>query len=52
LFTERPDSLGFYCDDTVESTQEVKTEKPFPGDHLATDDMFILRASFLGNYFM
>jgi len=45
----RPDSLGFYSDDRVRAVanHSVRVESPFPGEHLATDDLFILKASFL-----
>ncbi|KAF6032208.1 hypothetical protein EB796_009483 [Bugula neritina] len=44
---DKADNLGFYTTDS-KTKVEVKAEPPFPGDQPATNDLFILRASFLG----
>jgi len=47
LFVDKADDLGFYTTDS-KTKVEVKAEPPFPGDQPASDDLFILKASFLG----
>jgi len=48
LVLDKADDLGFYTTDSKIKV-EVKAELPFPGDQPASDDLFILRASFLGS---
>ncbi|KAF6028666.1 CASP2 [Bugula neritina] len=50
--TNRPDSLGFFTEDSPSgagaTVNDIKQKSdPFPGDHLSTDDLFLLKASFL-----
>jgi len=49
---DRPDSLGFLTEDSPSgagaTVSDIKQKSdPFPGDHLSTDDLFLLKASFL-----
>jgi len=52
---DRPDNLGFFTEDSPSGSgatvSDIKQKSdPFPGDHLSTDDLFLLRASFLSKY--
>jgi len=45
---DKADDLGFYTTDS-QTKVEVKAELPSPGALPVSDDLFILRASFLGS---
>jgi len=48
-FADKSDDLGVYTDDSPSTggTTPKPRSDPSPGDHLAPDDLFLLKASFL-----
>jgi len=46
---DKSDDLGVYTDDSPSTggTTHKQRSDPSPGDHLAPDDLFLLKASFL-----
>lgn len=51
FLTGRADTLGHFADDSPGS-RFVEHDQPFPGNYLQTDDLFLLKSSFLSKFIL